>query len=116
MGLDITESAVCKFLKTVGFTHQKLATFALQRDDALCEQYRADVSLYQRETLLFLDEMGANGRDALRKYGYSLRGKPLKAPKLLARGQHISCIVAMSIRGIEALHISTSSVDGDVLL
>ena len=72
-------------MKTAGFTHQKLAIFALQRDDSLREQYRADVSLYQRETLLFLDEMGANGRDAVGKYGYSLRGKPLKAPKLLAR-------------------------------
>ena len=51
MGLDITESAMCKFLKTAGFTHQKLATFALQRDDALREQYRADVSLYQQENL-----------------------------------------------------------------
>ena len=36
MSLDITESALCKFLKTAGFTHQKLAT--------LREQYRADVS------------------------------------------------------------------------
>ena len=52
-GLDITESAVCKFLHKAGFTHYKLATFALRRDDTLRKQFVSDVSLYQRETLLF---------------------------------------------------------------
>ena len=32
LGLDITESAVCKFLSKVGFMHQRLATNALHRD------------------------------------------------------------------------------------
>ena len=43
LGLDVTESAVCKFLKKVGFTHHKLATFALQRDDTLRKQFVSDV-------------------------------------------------------------------------
>lgn len=114
LGLDITESAACKFLKKAGFTHQKLATFALQRDDALRDQFVSDVSPYQLDSLLFVDEMGANDQNAVRRYGYSLRGKPLKAQKLLARGEHISCIVAMSTQGIVALDVARSSVDGDV--
>ena len=44
------------FLKMAVFTHQKLAAFAL----------RADVSLYQHETL----QNGANGQDAVRKYNW----------------------------------------------
>ena len=81
-------------------THHNLATYALQRDDTIRAQFVADVSLYQRETLLFIDETGTDNRDTIRKYRYSLRGKPLKAQKLLVRGEHLSCMVAMSIEGI----------------
>ena len=105
LGLDITDSAVCKFLKKVGFTHQKLAMYALQRDDTLREQFVSDVSIYPRETLLFVDETGANWKDAVRKYGYiaSEESQLIKAQKLLVHGEHISCIVAMSMQGIVAI-------------
>ena len=88
--------------------------YALQRDYTLCEQFVSDVSIYPRETLLCVDEIGASERDAVRKYGYSIRGKPIKAQKLLVRGEHISCIAAMSMQGIVAIKIATGSVDGDV--
>ena len=74
---------MCKFLKKAGFSHHKLATYALQRDDTLRAQYASDVSLYQRDSLLFIDETGTDARDAVRKYGYSLRGKPLSAKSYL---------------------------------
>ena len=115
LGLDITESAVCKFLKRIGFTH-KVATYALQRDDTLGQQFVSDVSLHNCETLLFVDETGTDRKDAIRKYGYSLRGKPLKAQKLLVHGEHISCIAAISMQGIVALKIARGSVDGDTIL
>ena len=103
LGLDVTESVVCKFLRMVGFTHQKQATFALLRDDTLCKQFVLDVSLYERDTLLFVDETGTDGRDTVRKYGYSFRGKPLKAQKLLVRGELIHilhcCYVSAGDRG-----------------
>ena len=111
LGLDITGSAVCKFLKRTGFTHHKLATYALQRDDTLSQQFVSDVSLHNCEILLFVDETGTDRKDAIRKYGYSLRGKPLKAQKLLVRGEHISCI-AISMPGIVALKSARGSVDG----
>ena len=63
LGLDITESAVCKFLKRIGFTHHKLATYALQRDDTLRQQFVSDVSLHNRETLLFVDETGTDRKE-----------------------------------------------------
>ena len=95
------------------FYTPKLATYALQRDDTLRQQVVSDVSLHNRETLLFVDETGTDRKDAIRKYGYSLRGKPLKAQKLLVRGEHISCIAAISMQGIVALKIARGSVDGD---
>ncbi len=89
LGLDITESAVCKFLNRIDFTHQKLATYALQRDGTLGQQFVFEVSLHNREILLFVDETGTARKDVMRKYGYSLRGKPLKAQKLLVCGEHL---------------------------
>ena len=60
-----------------------------------------------------MDETGTDGRDTVRRYGYSLRGKPLKVQKLLVHGEHISCIAAMSVQGIVATKIARGSMDGD---
>ena len=94
-------------------TRQRLATFTLQRDDLLRQQFVADVSLYARDTLVFIDETGTNRTDTVRRVGYSLRGKPVKAQKLVVRGEHISAIAAIT-RGLLALRIVRGSVDGDV--
>ena len=51
LGLDITESAVCTFLKRIDCTHHKLATCALQRDDTLHQQFVSDVSLHKHFSL-----------------------------------------------------------------
>ncbi len=87
--------------------------YALQRSDTLRKQYVEDVSIYQRETLLFVDETGTDRRDSIRKYGYSIRGKPIQAQKLLVRGEYLSCVAAISQQGLVALKIYRESVDGD---
>ena len=61
---------------------------------------KADVSLYDSSTLVFVDETGTDMRDSLRKYGYSARGKPITSHKLTCRGQRVSAIVAMMTTGI----------------
>lgn len=83
---------------------------ALQRDDLLRNEFVTDVSLYEKE---FIDETGTDSRDAIRTYGYSLRGKPLKAQKLFVRGEHISAIAAMSMNGIIGLKIVRGGVNSD---
>ena len=59
-----------QILKQIGFTHHKLAIYSLQRNDALCQQYVSDVFIYQHQTLLFVDEVGTDRNDSIRKYGY----------------------------------------------
>ena len=113
LGLEVSESAVCKVLKKEGFTRQKLVNYAMQRDDGIREQFKADVSLYTRESLLFIDETGNDSKDTVRSHGYSFRGKPMKVQKLLVRGEHISAIAAMSMKGIIALKVVYGGVDGD---
>ena len=114
IGIDVTESAICKVLKKAGFTRQKMVTFATQQDSELRSQYTAELALYPAHTLVFVDETGADRRDSLRKKAYSIRGHPLRTQKLLVRGEHISVIAAMSLQGILALQIVRGGVDADV--
>ena len=55
---------------------------AKQRDESLRTQYIIDVSLLEPAMFIFVDETGADCRDTLCKYGYSLRGKPIRSQKL----------------------------------
>ena len=53
-----------------------------QRNEHLRSEFRSDVSMYPSHSLIFVDESGTDRRDTLRKYGYSLRGKPPKLCKV----------------------------------
>ena len=58
---------------------QKLGYIALQRDDYLRQKFIWDLmSIYDPHMLIFLDETGADRRNLLRKYGYSIWGKPVQ--------------------------------------
>ena len=83
---------MCKMLKKSEFTRQNLVKFVLRNE------FVTDVSLYEKSSLVFI---GTDSRDAIRTYGYSLRGKPMKSQKLFVRGEHISAIAAMSMNGTE---------------
>ena len=62
---------------------------------------------------VFLDETGTYRKDTIRKYGYSVRGKPAKSQKLLVRGERISVIAFMSMRGLLDCKVIHGTVDGD---
>ena len=63
--------------------------------------------------LVFVDETGSDCRDALRKYGYSLRGRPQRSCSLLARGERIT---AMNEDGIPAMRFVRGNVNGEEFL
>ena len=46
----------------------------------------SDISVYKPDMFVFVDETDTDRRDALRKFGYSLRGKPARALNLFIRG------------------------------
>ena len=84
-GTTVDVSTICRFLHFSGFTRQKLAITAKQRSDALRAEYFSDIQVYRGhpELFVFVDETGADRRDCMRKFGYSLRGIPARAQKLL---------------------------------
>ena len=75
---------------------------------------RLTCNLGHPEFLVFIDETGADNHDCMRRFGYSLCGKPARAQKLLWRGHRVSAIVAMSQTGVLDCHVTTGTVDADV--
>lgn len=114
-GTDTTCSTLCRFLHESGFTRQKMIISAKQRCDVKRAEFLLDISIYKAipEALVFVDETGADRRDSMRKFAYSMRGEPAVASKLLVRGQRVSAIVAMSLSGIIDFHTSTTTVNAD---
>ena len=112
-GTEVSSSAICHFLQSVGFSRQKLKLVAKQRDDDLRAQFACDVGTYNPEMLIFLDETGSDKRNTLREYGYSLRGKPAVSQKLLVCGKRVSAIAFTSVCGMLNLKIVEGSVDSD---
>ena len=55
-------STICMFLMKCGFTRQKLRISAIQRDSFLRLQFASEVSLYDRDMMIFLDETGSDRR------------------------------------------------------
>ena len=86
---------------------------AIQQDDSLRAQFLSDVSPYQPEMIIFIDETGSDRRDSLRKYGYSLRGRPVKSQKI-SRGERVSAFAMMSMNGILDVDLVHGSVNGEV--
>ena len=112
--LEVDNSTICRFLHASGFTRQKLRYSAIQRDEYLRQKFILDLSVYTPEMLVFLDETGADQRNLLRKYGYSMRGKPAQKQTLLVRGERVSAIANISVSGLLDVKVVKGTVDGEV--
>ena len=111
--IDVDISTICRFLHKCGFTRQKLRTVALQQDQFLRQQFMCDMSAYSTDMFIFIDETGSDNRNALRKYGYSLRGKTPVSHALLVRGERASAIACMSNSGLLDVQTIIGTSDGD---
>ena len=113
-GTDISTANICKLLHKNNFSHKKLAFRAQQRSDELRTKFKTEMTVYEPEMLIFVDETGTDKRSSLRKYGYALKGEQAITEKVLVRGKRHSVISAMGIDGILDISITKQSVDGDL--
>lgn len=115
-GIDVSVSTICRTLQKNGFTRQKIAVTALQRNELLRAQYMLDISVFVNhpELFVFVDEMGSDRRDQRRKFAYSLRGRTPTARRLLFRGEHITAIAAMTHNRILDFCTVVGGVTADV--
>lgn len=86
---------------------------ALQRNESARSTFVSEVRLYKDHFMIYVDETGCDRRNALRKYAYSVRGRPAQCQKLLVRGERISVVAAMTIQGILDLKLVRETVKGD---
>ena len=112
-GTGVAVSTIWRFLQTSNISRQKMVMIAKQRSEILRAEYLLDMKAFHGhpEMLVFVDETGADRRNCLRRFGYSLRGKPAISKKLFVRGQRVSAITAISTKGVLDCYTVTDSVN-----
>ena len=61
----------------------------------------AEMSLFNPDMLIWIDETESDRRKSVRKYGYSLIGFPPRPCQLFVGGKRVSAIPVMTTRGID---------------
>lgn len=115
-GTDVDVSTICRFLKRNNFSRKKLSYVASQRSAELRGQFLSDISVYDPDMFLFIDESGCDRRDAMRRFGYSLVGKPARSHSLLVRGKRFSAIGILSSVGLLDVHLTSDTVNSETFL
>ncbi len=70
-------------------------------------------SIQQTCCIFVVYETGSDRRNVIRKYGYSLRGKPLRNHTMLVREERVSAIACISVAGLMDVMVVTGTTDGD---
>ena len=98
-------------IKRYGMTRKKIRQVASQRCNALRGEFMSHTFLFQRNMFVSVDESGADRRDSLRKFGYSLRGTTPEYHRFLTG---VNVLAAITSDGVLATEISTTSVNGEI--
>ena len=109
-GNDISTSSICRFLHQQCFSPQKLSLRAQRRSEQLREKYIEEISVYNPEMLVLVDETGCDRRAALCCYGYALQGKPAICDRLLVKGKRYN---ARCMDSVLDVRIKEGTVDAN---
>ena len=112
----VSVSTVCRSLKRIGLTRQKITHVALQQSEIKRTSFTAEMAAIDPSMILWIDETGCDRRNSLRKYGYSIRGHPPQDYCLNFRGERYSAIGIMSMEGVNDVYITKGTVDGVVFM
>ena len=112
-GVDVSAPTICRTLKAMGCSRQRIQYIALQRSEECRAKYMAEISIYDPAMFVWIDETGCDRRNSKRRYGYSVRGIPPRDHRLLVRGVRYSGITVMSLGGIHDVQLVEGSVNGD---
>ena len=67
----------------------------------------AEISMYDPDMLIWIDETESARRNSIQQYRYSLRGMPAQVG-----GRQLSAIPVLTTTGIENVYVTSDSVDG----
>ena len=102
----------------IGMTRQVIRHITLQHSELKSAEYWYDISMFNTSMLLWIDETGCDLQNALRKYGYGIRGLPPQDHSQKLRGKWYSAIGILSVEGIKDMYIyiAEGSVNGETFL
>lgn len=115
-GTEVHVSTICRTLKRLGLTRQKIKQITLQRNDDKRGEFMAEMATYDPAMFLWVDETGCDRRKLIREYGYGIRGIPPRDHTLKLAGKRYSVIAIMSTRGVEDIYIHEGTVTAEVFL
>jgi len=74
------------------------------------------MSAFYPVMMVWINETGYDRRNALRHFGYGIRGIPTQDQQLQLRGVQYSAIGILSKEGVQDVYITEGTVNGDVFL
>ena len=89
---------------------KKVRQIAAHRCYILCDAFMAQCTMFTRDMFVWIDKTGSDARDHIRKFGYALRGMTPTAHRLLARGQRVNAIAALTSSGVIAVDLVHGTV------
>ena len=81
IGVWVHASIICRMIKEQGFTRKRVCRITLQQSKQLQIQFKAEISMYDPDILVWIDETGSARRNSICQYGYSLRGMPAQVTR-----------------------------------
>lgn len=114
-GVTISVSTIilCKTLRLMGCSRRVIRHVALQRSDELRASFMAEITAYDPEMIIWIDESGCDRRNSMRKFNYTLKGIPPVDHRIFGRGKRYSAITAMTVKGIQDVFLAEGNVDGE---
>jgi transposase len=113
-GIFISQSTLCRNLIEAGLTRKILHKMALERDEALREDWRDGLQndfFGDGSEFICVDETSKNELTYARRYGRSISGEPANLTDVFARGDRYSLVAAITTKGYIAAHAVPGSFD-----
>ena len=114
--LWVGQSTICRTVHRIGMTRQRIKHIAMQRSEIKRAEFWSEITMFDPAMLIWIDETGWDLRNALRKYGYGIRGLPPQDYSLKLRGKRYSAIGILTTEGVEDVHLVEGSVNGEIFL
>ena len=70
-GTWVHVSTICRTVKQRGFTRKKVQSIALQWSEIKRIQLMSEISVYDPDMLIWIDETGSTRSNSIHSYGYS---------------------------------------------
>lgn len=113
-GIVVSQSTLCRNLNEAGLTRKVLHKIALERDEALREDWRVGLRnefFGDGSEFVCVDETSKNELTYARWHGRSMSGEPANLTDVFARGDRYSLVAAITTKGYIAAHAVPGSFD-----